>query len=122
MTQSFGGSSNSGRSVSHVSCLDLLWILSSVSFVLWARAANAEPTQVTTPPRTSSRGSGPTPNFNGDTPLALHDVPASPGLNLLDLELLHNFVTSTANTLHAEPALKTLWKINVGVFFFQSDA
>jgi hypothetical protein len=46
--------------------------------------------------------------------MSLHDVQSTPGLNLLDLELLHNYITSTANTLHTDPALKTLWKINVG--------
>ena len=49
--------------------------------------------------------------------MSLHDVPSTPGLNLLDLELLHNYITSTANTLHTDPALKTLWKINVGLVF-----
>jgi hypothetical protein len=34
-------------------------------------------------------------------------------LNLLDLELLHNFSTSTCYTLHNDPTLKTLWRINV---------
>jgi hypothetical protein len=47
--------------------------------------------------------------------MSLHDVQSTPGLNLLDLELLHNYITSTANTLHTDPALKTLWKINVGL-------
>jgi hypothetical protein len=45
--------------------------------------------------------------------MSLHDVQSTPGLNLLDLELLHNYITSTANTLHTDPAMKTLWKINV---------
>jgi hypothetical protein len=48
--------------------------------------------------------------------MSLHDVQSTPGLNLLDLELLHNYITSTANTLHTDPALKTLWKINVGLY------
>jgi hypothetical protein len=47
--------------------------------------------------------------------MSLHDVQSTPGLNLLDLELLHNYVTSTANTLHTDPAMKTLWKINVSL-------
>jgi hypothetical protein len=55
----------------------------------------------------------PTPDFSGDTPMSLHDLQSTPGLNLLDLELLHNYITSTANTLNADPAMKTLWKINV---------
>lgn len=45
--------------------------------------------------------------------MSLRDVSPTPGLNLLDLELLHNYITSTANTLHTDPAMKTLWKINV---------
>jgi hypothetical protein len=45
--------------------------------------------------------------------MSLHDVQSAPGLNLLDLELLHNYTTSTANTLHIDPVMKTLWKINV---------
>jgi hypothetical protein len=31
----------------------------------------------------------------------------------MDLELLHNYDTATASTLHTDPALKVLWKINV---------
>jgi hypothetical protein len=42
-------------------------------------------------------------------------------LNLLDLELLHNFSTSTCYTLHSDPALKTLWRINVPQLGFQYD-
>jgi hypothetical protein len=34
-------------------------------------------------------------------------------LNLLDLELLHNYSTSTAYTLSRDPMLKDLWRINV---------
>jgi hypothetical protein len=70
---------------------------------------------VTTSPRNGSAGGGPTPDYGGDTPMSLHDMQSTPGLNLLDLELLHNYVTSTANTLHTDPALKTLWKINVSL-------
>jgi hypothetical protein len=44
-----------------------------------------------------------------------------PTLNLLDLELLHNYVTSTAFTLHTDPAMKTLWQINVPNLAFQYD-
>jgi hypothetical protein len=45
----------------------------------------------------------------------------APVLNLLDLELLHNFSTSTCYTLHSDPALKTLWRINVPQLGFQYD-
>jgi hypothetical protein len=34
-------------------------------------------------------------------------------LNLVDLELLHNFTTSTFSSLSTDPVLKTLWRINV---------
>ncbi|RFU35439.1 hypothetical protein B7463_g906, partial [Scytalidium lignicola] len=34
-------------------------------------------------------------------------------LNLADLELLHNYCTSTCYSLSANPILRTLWKINV---------
>jgi hypothetical protein len=40
---------------------------------------------------------------------------------MLDLELLHNFSTSTCLTIHNDPALKALWKINVPQLGFQSD-
>jgi hypothetical protein len=40
---------------------------------------------------------------------------------MLDLELLHNFCTSTCLTLHEEPNLKTLWKITVPQLGFQYD-
>lgn len=42
-------------------------------------------------------------------------------MNMLDLELLHNFCTSTCLTLHASPALKTLWKVNVPKVGFSHD-
>ena len=32
---------------------------------------------------------------------------------MLDMELLHNFCTSTCYTFHNDPILKTLWRINV---------
>jgi len=42
-------------------------------------------------------------------------------LNLLDLELLHNFTTATAATLHTDSALKELWKINVPKIGFRYE-
>ena len=42
-------------------------------------------------------------------------------LNILDLELLHNFCTSTCYTLHSDPTLKTLWAINVPKLGFKYD-
>lgn len=56
-----------------------------------------------------------------------HDSPAAqslqqaPALNVLDLELLHNFCTSTCYTLHSDPNLKTLWRINVPQLGFAHD-
>lgn len=49
------------------------------------------------------------------------DDPQLPGLNLLDLELLHNYITTTSFTLHTDPAMKILWKINVPQVGFQYD-
>ncbi|TVY92470.1 Sterol uptake control protein [Lachnellula willkommii] len=43
------------------------------------------------------------------------------GMNMLDLELLHNFSTSTSLTLHTNPALKTMWKVNVPKVGFSYD-
>lgn len=34
-------------------------------------------------------------------------------LNLLDLELLHNYSTSTCYTLSGDPILKNMWRITV---------
>jgi hypothetical protein len=36
-----------------------------------------------------------------------------PSLNMLELELLHQFATSTSQSLTMDPMLKTLWRINV---------
>jgi len=49
------------------------------------------------------------------------DNPDVPSLNMLDLELLHNFCTSTCYTFHSDPALKTLWRINVPHLAFSCD-
>ncbi|KAH7136827.1 hypothetical protein B0J13DRAFT_640390 [Dactylonectria estremocensis] len=38
---------------------------------------------------------------------------AHPELNLLDLELLHNFTSSTYATLDREPAIRNLWKFGI---------
>ncbi|KAH6717726.1 hypothetical protein BKA61DRAFT_476235 [Leptodontidium sp. MPI-SDFR-AT-0119] len=45
----------------------------------------------------------------------------SSGLNLLDLELLHNYVTSTAFTIHTDPAMKIAWRVNVPQVGFSYD-
>ncbi|KAJ5032916.1 uncharacterized protein L3040_009505 [Drepanopeziza brunnea f. sp. 'multigermtubi'] len=45
----------------------------------------------------------------------------SNGLNLIDLELLHNFVTSTAFTIHTDPTMKIAWQINMPQVGFQYD-
>ncbi|KAF2146368.1 uncharacterized protein K452DRAFT_348907 [Aplosporella prunicola CBS 121167] len=39
--------------------------------------------------------------------------PPSPTLNIADLELLHNYCTSTAQTMSPLPALRSLYRINV---------
>lgn len=44
-----------------------------------------------------------------------------PALNVLDLELLHNFCTSTCYSLHGNPTLKTLWRVNVPQLGFTYD-
>lgn len=44
-----------------------------------------------------------------------------PALNILDLELLHNFCTSTCYTTHSHPAIKTLWRVNVPQLGFSYD-
>lgn len=55
-------------------------------------------------------GHSPIPN---DAQSVISNADHQPGLNLLHLELLHNFTTSTSFTLNNEPTLKTLWRINV---------
>ena len=45
----------------------------------------------------------------------------APALNVSDLELLHNFCTSTCYTLHSNPTLKTLWRVNAPQLGFAYD-
>jgi hypothetical protein len=59
-----------------------------------------------------------TPDFNSYHPTHSSSLP---GLNLVDLELLHNYTTSTSATLNSDLALKTLWKINVPQLGFSYD-
>ncbi|KAG9228599.1 hypothetical protein BJ875DRAFT_233239 [Amylocarpus encephaloides] len=72
---------------------------------------------------TGSTGSSYQPNTPADSVRTSRDT-SSPIRSLLpnqrpahlymgDLELLHNFCTSTCLTLHRDSTLKTLWKINV---------
>jgi len=67
------------------------------------------------------------PHAFEETPSSSHSLQLTqngghaPVLNLLHLELLHNFSTSTCNTLHSDLALKTLWRINVPQLGFQYD-
>lgn len=42
-------------------------------------------------------------------------------LNMEDLELIHNFCTSTCYTFHNDPNIKTLWRINVPQLAFNFD-
>ncbi|KAF8857555.1 hypothetical protein BDZ45DRAFT_674606 [Acephala macrosclerotiorum] len=74
-----------------------------------------------TPANHSPHISGGLPQYdqNGDSSM-LGEGPL-PTLNLIDLELLHNYVTSTAFTLHTDPAMKTMWRINVPQLGFQND-
>lgn len=78
--------------------------------------------QTDTPSNHSPHVSQGTPQFdlNGD-PSGLSGETPLPALNLSDLELLHNYVTSTAFTLHTDPALKALWRINAAQLGFQND-
>lgn len=41
------------------------------------------------------------------------DAPSSTDLNLVDLELLHNYSTATYSTLSADALIQQLWKITV---------
>jgi hypothetical protein len=56
---------------------------------------------------------------NASSPKSYRDCPVTEpngeplSLNSLDLELLHNYSTSTSYTLSADPILKNLWRINV---------
>jgi hypothetical protein len=76
---------------------------------------NADSFQASITPPTGSVGS---PDFNSYHPTQDGSLP---GLNLLDLELLHNYMTSTAPSLSSDPTLKTLWKINVPQLGFSYD-
>lgn len=53
--------------------------------------------------------------------LVVQDWQQPASLNILDLELLHNFCTSTCYTLNSDPILKTLWRINVPQLGFEYD-
>lgn len=53
--------------------------------------------------------------------VVMRDVEASPSLCIVDLELLHNYSTSTCFTVSYEPVLRTLWRINVPQLAFSHD-
>ncbi|KAH6701370.1 hypothetical protein BKA61DRAFT_646994 [Leptodontidium sp. MPI-SDFR-AT-0119] len=55
---------------------------------------------------------------HGRATVTLNTNPSS-ALNLADLELLHNYVTSTAFTTHTDPAMKISWGINRRDFYIQ---
>jgi hypothetical protein len=76
--------------------------------------------QTNTPSNHSPYASGSTPRHDHDHPMSGAEL-SLPTLNILDLELLHNYVTSTAFTLHTDPALKILWRIDVPQIGFQYD-
>jgi hypothetical protein len=112
VSQSIGGSNHLGRGT-QVNSQIFSQLFLSTSRITKSRPSFDNIQANTT--QNSSSGAGPSSDYGGDTPMSLHDVQSTPGLNVLDLELLHNYITSTANTLHTDPALKTLWKINVGL-------
>ena len=63
-----------------------------------------------------------TPNSQSSAAGGRIDVDTGlPDLNLLDLELLHNFTTSTSATMSHTPLLRTLWRINVPKLGFEND-
>ncbi|KAE8449728.1 hypothetical protein EG329_007503 [Mollisiaceae sp. DMI_Dod_QoI] len=74
-----------------------------------------------TPSNHSPHASYGTPQFgqNGESS-SIPNEALLPTLNLTDLELLHNYITSTAFTLHTDPAMKILWRINVPQLGFQN--
>ncbi|RDL38261.1 uncharacterized protein BP5553_02601 [Venustampulla echinocandica] len=90
-----------------------------------ASPANSLPQYVSTPSGSvgtpASHAPGlPLPSFSRN--LNLPSVRHEPvGLNMIDLELLHNFSVSTCLTLHNDPALKTLWKVNVPQLGISND-
>ncbi|KAK0663522.1 hypothetical protein DIS24_g1080 [Lasiodiplodia hormozganensis] len=68
-------------------------------------------------------------NPNATTPSSApspHTVPlledeGHMGLNMVDLELLHNFVTSTAFTISQTAELRSVWRVEVPRLAFQHD-
>ncbi|PMD38880.1 hypothetical protein L207DRAFT_513366 [Hyaloscypha variabilis F] len=102
-------------------CIKHSVVCDFVSHSVGGTSRSGRGSQIPTSPQNGSIGGGPTPDFSSDTPMSLHDVQSTQGLNLLDLELLHNYITSTANTLHTDPAMKSLWKINVPQLGFRYD-
>ncbi|KAI9741721.1 MAG: hypothetical protein M1834_000106 [Cirrosporium novae-zelandiae] len=59
-----------------------------------------------------------TPHNN--TPSSESNTPALP-LNMVDLELLHNFSTSTCITLSRSPEIRNLWRINIPQLAFSHE-
>ena len=49
------------------------------------------------------------------------DLNQQSGLNMLHLELLHNFITSTSLTLSGDQILRNIWRINVPRLAFSFD-
>ncbi|KAK8169637.1 hypothetical protein IWX90DRAFT_185402 [Phyllosticta citrichinensis] len=69
-----------------------------------------------TRPETSATSS---PLVNGE--VALLEDEEHMRLNMVDLELLHNFSTSTSHTITANPELRTLWRMEVPCLAFKYD-
>ncbi|KAF4306468.1 hypothetical protein GTA08_BOTSDO05218 [Botryosphaeria dothidea] len=76
------------------------------------------PPSVATPGSVS--GLAPSPQMGVDT-IPLLDDESHLTLNMVDLELLHNFVTSTCFTISQNPELRTLWRVEVPRLAFHHD-
>ncbi|KAL1631135.1 hypothetical protein SLS56_004524 [Neofusicoccum ribis] len=80
--------------------------------------SNPHAPSVTTPGSVSMHTAS--PHMNGDC-IPLLDDETHLSLNMVDLELLHNFVTSTCFTISQNQELRTLWRVEVPRLAFQHD-
>ncbi|KAL5612780.1 hypothetical protein BROUX41_004135 [Berkeleyomyces rouxiae] len=74
----------------------------------------------TTPSGTLSATASPIP-IPSHLPHGLGSLHGDHELNLVDLELLHNFTTSTYATLSSDPGVRDVWRINVVRFGVQCE-
>ncbi|KAL1637505.1 hypothetical protein SLS56_000643 [Neofusicoccum ribis] len=75
------------------------------------------------PPDVAMLGNSPPidPRFIG-SPSALHeDQPDNLALNVVDLELMFNFVTSTSHTMSSIPEIRNLWRLEVPRIAFRHE-